>query len=86
MLVQLMGDHELIQLLPHGGIVLLISFNYPVDRALNITVKKFSDGHHISRDEFESAVVGASEFTEKSDILAVVNTRIKHQQRSPPHL
>ena len=45
-LVEFAGDNKLVQLLPHGSIILLVGFNDAIDGASNITVKKFTKGHH----------------------------------------
>ena len=45
-LVELAGDNKLVQLLPNGGVILLVCFNDAIDGAFNVTVKKFTKGHH----------------------------------------
>jgi hypothetical protein len=48
MLFQLIGDNVLIEFLPHGCIVVLVSFHHTIDGAIQRLKEKILDGHTAS--------------------------------------
>lgn len=87
-LIELPGDHELVQFLPYRGVVQLIRFHDAIDRAKDVSFKEVLNLHTWprSRNQLEGLiVVAALQLAKKPQGVPIVSAWIKHHQRRLTH-